>query len=91
MGNIIGCRRRRVVHNNKFKKAVHKVIKLLTLRRIWSRSGSYLNTAHARLPENSNTRRIMAFIFTSWPRTVLRNTKSLFDHLKREKGQLTYK
>ena len=76
---------------NRFQRVVKKVIKLLKLRKIWARSGNWLNLYKAELPRNAHIRRTMTEIFTSWPRTVLCNTKPVFDHLKRERGVLQYK
>ena len=75
----------------RFRKTVRKIIKLLALRKIFSRAGSYLNTAMSRRQENARIRRVMTEIFTSCPRSILRGTKVIFDHLKRERGVLMYR
>lgn len=76
--------------NRRFKNTVNKIKKLLILRKLFARAGSYLNTSGSRRAENARIRAVMSYIFTSWPRTVLRNTKPLFNHLRRERGQLVY-
>ena len=72
----------------RFRRTVRKIIKLLTLRKIFSRAGSYLNTSMSRRPQNAHIRRVMTEIFTSWPRTILKGAKVIFDHLKRVRGVL---
>ena len=74
----------------RFQRAVKRIKHLLRLRRIWSRSGSWLNTAASRQPHNARMRAIMTHIFTNWPLTVLRNTRVIFAHLRRERGRLVY-
>ena len=74
----------------RFQRAVRRIKHLLRLRRIWSRAGSWLNTAAARNPRNARVRATMSHIFTHWPRTVLGNTKTIFAHLRRERGRLVY-
>ena len=75
----------------RFQRAVKRVCKLLRLRIIWSRSGSWLNTSYAKQSHNAHIKSVMTHIFASWPRTVLSKTKPLFSHVKREKGKLVYK
>ena len=73
--------------NIRFRAATRRVIKLLRLRMIFSRAGSY----PSRQPQNARIRRTMTEIFTSWPRTILRGTKVIFDHLERRRGALVYR
>jgi len=77
--------------NIRFRAATRRVIKLLRLRKIFSRAGSYLNTAASRQAQNARIRRTMTEIFTSWPRTILKGTKVIFDHLERRRGELVYR
>ena len=77
--------------NIRFRSITRRIIKLLRLRKIFSRAGSYLNTAASRLPQNARIRRTMTEIFTSWPRTILKGTKVIFVHLKRVRGVLVYR
>ena len=77
--------------NVRFQRVVRRAIKLLRLRLIWSKAGSWLNTHAARNPQNHRIRVVMSYIFTHFPRTVLRNTKTMFDHLQRRRGALTYR
>ncbi len=74
-----------------FKKVVRRVKHLLRLRRIFARAGSWLNTASASNPRFTRIRNIYMNIWTQWPRTVLRGTKVVFDHLERRRGILVYK
>ena len=78
------------IHRRRFQRAVRRIKHLLRLRKIWSRAGSWLNTAAARNPRNARMRTIMVHIFTHWPLTVLRNSKRIFEHLRRERGRLVY-
>ena len=80
-----------IPRNRRFRRVVCKVIKLFRLRTIWSKAGSWLNTQAARNPQNHRIRVVMTYIFTHFPRTVLRNTKTVFDHLQRRRGALTYR
>ena len=80
-----------VLHAHRFKRVVRRVKHLLRLRKIWSRAGSWLNTAASKNPAHHRMRSIMIHIFTRWPQTVLKNTKPVFEHLKRERGKLVYK
>ena len=80
-----------VPRNRRFIKAVRRIKTLLILRRIYARAGHYFDTANSRLPENTRLRMLMKSIFTTWPRTVLRRTAIIFNHVKRENGRLVYK
>jgi len=80
-----------VPRNRRFIRAVRKIKTLLILRRIYAQAGHYLDTANSRLPENTRLRLLMKSIFTTWPRTVLRRTAIIFNHVKRENGRLVYK
>jgi len=79
------------IPNRRFICTVKRIMHLLVLRRIFARAGNYLGTSISRRPENANIRAVMTHIFTQWPRTVLKNSKNLFDHLKRYRGKLVYK
>ena len=76
--------------NKKFIKVVNKIKLLLFARRIFAQSGSYLNTSISRRSEQAHVRAVMTHIFIVWPKTILKNTKSLFSHLKRRQGKLVY-
>ena len=76
--------------NGRFIRIVKRVMNLLILRRIFAKAGSYLNTSVSRRAENAHIRAVMAHIFTSWPRTVLKSSKTIFSHLRRNRGQLEY-
>ena len=105
MGNI--CHRRRnmtdtieenewivIQHtesNLRFKRVVKKIMNILIMRKIYARAGSYLNTSTSRKPENAHIRKTMSDIFSQWPRTALKGTKVIFNHVKRERGQLVYR
>ena len=80
-----------IAHTLKFKKAVTKIIKLLKLRKIWSKAGSWLNTSSAREARNTRIRTVMSHIFATWPQHVLKNSKAIFGHLKRNRGILVYR
>ena len=71
-------------------KVVKKIITLLCLREVWGRAGIWLQKPLSRHPRNVRTKSVIAHIFASWPSTVLRGTKPIFDHLKRENGRLVY-
>ena len=75
----------------RFRRTVRKIVKLLAFRKIFSRAGSYLNTSMSRRPQNAHIRRVMTEIFTSWPTTILKGTKVIFDHLERRRGVLVYR
>ena len=76
--------------NGRFIRIVKRVMKLLILRRIFAKAGHYLGTSVSRRAENAHIRTVMAYIFTTWPRAVLKNNKTIFGHLKRERGRLVY-
>jgi len=74
--------------NRKFKSATKKVIRLLQLRKLWSKLGNYLDaTANSRL--FINRRRA---IKTAWAHLgrYLRPYAATFRHLRRRNGQLHY-
>jgi hypothetical protein len=74
--------------NRKFKSATKKVIRLLQLRKLWSKLGNYLDaTANSRL--FINRRRA---IKTAWAYLgrYLRPYAATFRHLRRRNGQLHY-
>jgi hypothetical protein len=77
--------------NTRFKRSVKRIIKLLQWRKLFARSGMYLQTSRSRRTENARIRRVMTEIFTTWPRTILKKTKVIFEHLKRERGVLIYR
>ena len=77
-------------HNRRFIRIVKRVMNLLILRRIFARAGHYLGTSVSRRAENARIRAVMTYIFTTWPRTVLKNSKTIFSHLRRNRGQLVY-
>ena len=76
---------------HRFIKSVRRIVRLLFLRRVHSRLGSWLNTAASRQPHNASTRRIIAHMYATWPRTILRNTARIFEHLQRQRGVLVYR
>ena len=80
-----------IPRNIRFRSATRRIIELLRLRKIFSRAGSYLNTAASRQPQNARIRRVVTEILTSWPRTILKGTKVFFDHLERHRGVLVYR
>ena len=77
--------------NTRFKRSVERIIKLLQWRKLFARSDMYLQTSRSRRTENARIRRVMTEIFTTWPRTILKKTKVIFEHLKRERGVLIYR
>ena len=75
----------------RFHRAVRTIIKLLKLRIVFAHAGHYLDNPISRRHSNRHIRAVMTEIFTRWPRTVLRGTKAIFDHVKRVNGVLVYK
>ena len=73
------------------RETVKRIIKLLMLRKIHSRIGSWLNTSMSRTEQARATRKTLATLYATWPRTVLRRTACIFDHLERRRGILQYK
>ena len=77
--------------NIRFRAATRKIVKLIRLRKIWSKAGRWLQLPISRQPRYVSTRRIISYIFASWPTTVLRGSKALFAHLERVNGRLVYR
>ena len=79
------------IPNRRFIRTVRVIRKLLRLRRIWGKAGRWLQLPTARHPRNVRTRQVIAHIFATWPTTVLRGTKRIFEHLERVNGRLMYR
>ena len=75
----------------KFRKIVRRIVMLLSLRQVYARAGRYLQSTRSRSVHNTRVREVMTYIFTTWPKTVLKGTKIIFVHLKRERGVLMYR
>ena len=80
-----------IPRNIRFRSATRRVIKLLRLRKIWSKAGRWLQLPTSRQQRYVSTRRIISHIFESWPTTVLRGFKAIFAHLERVNGRLVYR
>ena len=76
--------------SSKFKKAIKRIIKLLRLRRIFASSGHWLQTVGKRIPGHPD-KPLHAHIFNNWPKTILKRTAVIFNHLERRNGVLLYK
>ena len=72
----------------RFQKAAKKIIMLLTLRRVWSSMGSWLNT---RQSYSSNKRTIISSLWKEISKSHIRRYAHIFSHLERRRGVLTYK
>jgi hypothetical protein len=78
------------VTNVRFRSTVKKIIKLLRYRRIFAHAGHWLQTV-GRTQRGSQLYQHYSSIFTSWPRTLLKGTSVLFNHLERRHGVLCYR
>jgi len=74
--------------NHKFRKAVIRVIKLLIIRKIWARIGSWLNTRAGR---TSRRQRIISQIWHRMSTSHIQPHSTMFHHVIRRRGRLCYK
>ena len=77
--------------NIRFIRAVKRIRNLLALRLLHSRFGSWLNTTASRAANKQRIRRTIAQLYSVLPRTALRGTAIIFNHLQRRGGKLFYK
>ena len=84
------------LRQHRFRRAVRKILRLLILRKIWSRLGNYLNAIgnnHAsRVPNNPLyfRRNTLRSVWGPMGNYLFRYA-ALFKHLKRRSGRLEYR
>lgn len=76
-----------VAVRDRVKRCVRKIIRILSVRKCWSRLGAWLNTAQS---NRSRHRRTIARVWNDMTPFIRRQT-ALFRHLKRQRGRLVYR